>query len=359
MNIRIIDQGLSPGTSFQQFLLDLLRDESLVRCTALIAFVTYDGLLRLGAEQDGALQNIFVSDKELHWIIGADSVTTADALTALKNLEEMSGDRCSVRVLVDPTRGLFHPKLFIFERVDGSGVVLIGSNNVTPGGLENNVEVAVLLEELSNQEMESWREIWRRASSLGSVLRPITDDLIAQVREERRRQRGARRRRLRVVEENEPLLLQGNPRILLRYIAGAGGRTSQVHFSRRIVEEFFSLRPGDVRTITIQMVQPGHSAGRLEVNRRLVFSETNRNPKIEMAGVRDLLPQDYPSGWYAIILIQEIERDRYRYMVLLPADSGYDEVHDYLDQIPRRGLAMQESIINLSGMLDIWSDYPV
>lgn len=359
MNIRIIDQGLGTGISFQQFLLGLLRDESFVRCNAMIAFITYDGLLRLGAEPDGTLQSIFTSTRELHWIVGADMVTTAEALVRLRDLENMSEGRCSVRVLEDPSRGLFHPKAFIFERTDGSGAVLIGSNNVTPGGLENNIEAAVLIDDLSNQEMEPWRQFWQRLLGLGPVLHSITDDLIARVREERKRQRGPRRRRVRTTEEIDPVLVQGNPRILLRYIAGAGGRTSQVHFSRRMAEQFFGLSPAENRTISIQMVQPEQPPGRLERNRPLVFSQVNKNSRIEMRGVQERLPHDYPSGWYAILLVQEVESGRFRYMTLIPTDHGYNEVDNYLKQVPRHGVAFQEDIIQLSRLLEIWPDYPV
>ena len=360
MNIQIIDQGLGTGISFQQFLLRLLRDESFLRCTALIAFVTYDGLLRLGAESGGTLHSIFTSSsRELHWIVGADTVTTAEALVRLRDLENTSASRCSVRVLEDPSTSLFHPKVFIFERSDGSGAILIGSNNVTPGGLEDNIEAAVLIDDLSTQEMEPWRQVWQRVLGLGAVLHPITDDLISRVREERRRQRRPRRRRVRVTEDIEPDFVQGDPRILLRYIAGAGGRTSQVHFSRRIVEQYFGLRPADNKTISIQMVQPGQRPGRLEAHRRLVFSQSNRNSRIEMEGVRERLPYNYPSGWYAILLVQEVEKGRYRYMTLLPTDDGYNEVDNYLGQVPRRGLSFQEDIIQLNRLLDIWPDYPV
>ncbi|MFC1913140.1 hypothetical protein ACFLX7_02990, partial [Chloroflexota bacterium] len=137
MNIRIIDQGFGTGVSYQQFLLRLLSDESFIRCTALIAFVTYDGLLRLGPEPGGVLHSYFTSPKELHWIVQAETVTTAEALGRLRDLECASAGRSSIRVLEDPSSGLFHPKVFMFERRDESGAILIGSNNLTPGGLED------------------------------------------------------------------------------------------------------------------------------------------------------------------------------------------------------------------------------
>jgi hypothetical protein len=359
MNVEIIGQGLGTSNPFQFFLLRLLRDQSITRCSALVAFVTLDGLLRLGAEPGGALESfVLAPSKELHWIVGAESITSADALLRLRDLESMSGGRCSVLVSADPVGGLFHPKVFMFERPGGGGAVLIGSNNVTSGGLEENIEASVLLDNMSPKEMEPWRQVWLRAMALGHRLCPITNDLISEVREERRRQRRARRPR-RAREEIEPELVQGNPRILIRYVARAGGRTSQVHFSRRIVEQFFGLRPGDGGTIDIQMVQPGQPPGRLEAGRRLVFSQTNRNPKIEMEGVRRSLPPDYPAGGYAILLVQEVERGRYRYMILLPTDPGYTALNNHLSQVPRHGLALREDIVHLDKLVEIWADYPV
>jgi len=359
MNVRIIDQGLGTGDCFQQPLLRLFQDTSIIRCTALIAFVTYDGLLRIGIETGGPLHSFVTLKKELHWIVGIEVVTTADALERLRDLEGLSEGRSSIRAFDDPSKGLFHPKVFMFERSDGSGATLIGSNNLTPGGLENNIEASVLIDDISPKEMEVWRKLWQRAISPGHRLYPITDDLISKVRENRQSQRGGRRRKVRVIEEIETEIIQGNPRILLRYIAGAGGRTSQAHFSRQMVEQFFGLTPGDGKTITIQMVQPGQQPGRLETDRPLVFSQTNRNSRIEMVGLKDRLPPNYPAGWYAILLVQEVEHSRYRYMTLIPTDTGYSTVNDYLSQIPQHGKSFQETIILLDRMLEIWPDYPV
>jgi hypothetical protein len=358
MNIEIIDQGLGTCDPFQEFLLRLLEDESFTCCNALIAFVTYDGLLRLGPEPGGVLHRFVTTPaKKLHWIIGADTVTTAEALAGLRDMQTLAGAQCLIQVLEDPTGRLFHPKVFMFERSNGGGAVLVGSNNLTPGGLQDNIETAVLLDDISPEEMESWRQVWLRVSQ-DSRLRPITDDLIVRVRHDRQR-RHISRRRIRITEETGPEIAQGNPMILIRYIAGAGGRTSQVHFTRHIVERYFGLCPGDGKTINVQMVQPGQSPGHLEVNRRLVFSKTNRNPKIEMDGLKDRLPSDYPTDWHAILLVQRVEPGRYRYMTLLPTDPGYAEVNNHLSQVPRYRLALQEDIIPLDRLLEIWPDYPV
>jgi hypothetical protein len=357
MRVRIIGQGFG-GRPFQQALVSALQDDSFVSCWALIAFVTYDGLLRIGPEPEGALHRFLDSrTRQVNWVVGADTVTTAEALIRLRALQTSFSGRCSIRVLEDPRGRLFHPKLFVFERADGSGTVLIGSNNLTPGGLEDNIEAAVYLYDLSTEDMNAWRQFWRVADA-DPRLKPISDDLIERVRRDRRRVH-LNRRRLRVTEESDNETAQANAPVLIRYLAGAGGRTSQVHLSRHIAESYFGLRPNDQRTIDIQMVQPGEPPGRLETNRPLIFSQANRNSKIEMDGIKNRLPRNYPSGWYAILIVQQMEERRYRYMLLVPDNPGYQELSAHLDQVPRHRLALQEEILTLDRLLELWPDYPV
>jgi hypothetical protein len=55
------------------------------------------------------------------------------------------------------TRGVFHPKLFLFDCIDGSWTCIIGSSNFTAGGFSTNVEVSVAVtsDDLGAAEMRS------------------------------------------------------------------------------------------------------------------------------------------------------------------------------------------------------------
>jgi hypothetical protein len=357
--MRVIAQRLGSVKIFQQVLLDLLQDPLVVRCRALIAFATLDGLVRIGAEPGGILDT-FISDrtKQLHWVVGIDAVTTAEALSCLKRLQDNSGGRCIVRAFSSNAGSLFHPKLFIFEKANGSGHVLIGSNNLTPGGLESNTEVAVLLEDLPASEFADWEAVWNQADGMQNALLEINDSLIHRIENDRKRDI-RRRRRVVMREEEELEPSEVGIRVLVRYVAKAGGRTSQVHFSIGKVREFFHLTPGDTTEISLQMVQPGEPLGRIERGRRLVFSQINRNARIEMEGLRNKLPSDYPAGGRAILVVQEVESNHYRYMALLPDDAGYNELRDHLDSIPQQGPALKEDILTLGRLVEIWPDYPV
>jgi len=359
MELNIIGQNLGRAESLQPVLLDLLSDNTVMRYYSLMAFVTYDGLLRLGIDPGGVLETFAMDpSREFHWVVGVDTVTTADALIRLRELQNATGGRSSARAFSDPSIGLFHPKLFIFERSDGTGTVIVGSNNLTPGGLVNNVEIAVILDNLSASAIQEWNEIWQYVSNLPRGILQIDDVLIRNVRERDHREASRRRRRVRLVDDEEPESTLVDTRVLVRYIAGAGGRTTQVHFSIQKMQEFFRLYPGDTRTISVQMVQPGERPQQLEPPRRLVYSQTNQNPKIEMRGVRRL-PSDYPASGYAVLIIQEVDRDRYRYMISMPGELGYHELSSHLEQVPQHGRSFKEDILTINELLGIWPDYPV
>ena len=234
----------------------------------------------------------------------------------------------------------------------------MGSNNLTPGGLESNSEVAVLLENLSAAEFTVWDAVWTAATGVHTALNEIDEELIARVADARRRD-VRWRRKIAMREEEEPEPVPTGTRVLLRYVAKAGGRTSQVHFSIGKATEFFGLAPGGADRISVQMVQPGEPLGRIEIGRRLVFSDVNRNAKIEMDGLRRLLPDDYPARGRAVLLVQEVESGHYRYMVLLPGDPGYYELQAHLDTTPQTGQALKEDILALDQLLTIWPSYPV
>jgi len=146
-------------------------------------------------------------------------------------------------------------------------------------------------------------------------------------------------------------------RILIRYVPRAGKRTSQVHFTREIAENYFGFVLGQQRTIRLQQIQPGGASSPIEI-RPLVYSESNRNCRIEVAGARELGEQYPASGQRPIIVFEEIEEDLFRYLPLLPGDEGYAELAAHLDSLPR-SRALASDVISLGELLQIWPDYPV
>jgi len=366
MKQTIIAQGINDHVTFESHLRELLNDCNVVNSKALVAFVTLNGVLSIGAAPGGELFNHIRKDNNtFQWIIGIDSITTSDALRTLRELEGLSTGEYYVRVF-ESSSGIFHPKVFIFKRIDGSGTVLIGSNNLTSGGLKDNIEVAVRLDNLTADEINQWEELWESINNKKDNVKLITDELLTQLQETRRRERTNRQRVQRhpaeetvikdiTIPEVEPLA--NERKILIREVPRAGDRVHQVHFTLDIAEHYFGFtEEGGSKQIRLQQLQPNSFPGEVE-HRRLVLSPVNRNAKIEVGGARILL-ENYPDEARPILVFEQLESDFFRYMLLLPGDKGFDELSTYLATLPRRK-SLPYKITDLNEMLEIWPDYPV
>lgn len=388
----IIRTVLQPETQLGNEIIELLDSEaSYSRIVLVSAFVALRTILRL---RERLLTHVSQRN-DLLITIGIDLGGTSREV-----LEELLRWNCRVFVFHNTVaRATFHPKVYLFER-SSAATLFVGSNNLTDGGLYTNYEVATRFDFSFPADTPEYENLLKPLSQFlnpeGDTVRPLDKDLIQQLiargeiltEAEARRHTGKRTRdqsagtltvpaspfsavkvpyapslpkELR--KEDKPSGPIGSAPadalVLVRYIAGAGGRTSQAHFSRRIAESFFGLRPGDPNTIDVQEVQPGEHPGRLEKDRPLVFSTRNRNSRIEMEGLKKRLPSGYPTSWYAILVVQQVEPRRYRYMSLVPGDDGYAELSGHLDRIPRRGQAFQEDTMKLDKLLEIWPSYPV
>ena len=388
----IIRTILQPETQLGNEIIELLDSRaSFSRIVLVSAFVALRTILRL---RERLLTHIG-QRTDLLITVGIDLGGTSREV-----LEELLRWNCRVFIFHNTiARATFHPKVYLFERSSGA-TLFVGSNNLTDGGLYTNYEVTTRFDFSFPADTPEYESLLEPLSQLlnpeGGTVRPLDKDLIRQLiargellsEAEARRHTGKRTpgqstgpvqvpaspfsavtvpfapplpKELR--EKDEPSgpteSAPDNAPVLVRYIAGAGGRTSQIHFSRRIAESFFGLRPGDTNTIDVQEVQPGEPPGRLEKDRPLVFSASNRNSKIEMEGLKYRLPSDYPTDWYAILIVQQVRPRRYRYMSLVPGDDGYAELSGHLDRVPQRGRAFQEDTMTLDRLLEIWPSYPV
>lgn len=121
--------------------------------------------------------------------------------------------------------------------------------------------------------------------------------------------------------------LVGNELTLVARVpkAGAGQpRWTQVHFNKDVAEQFFRITPGDRRLLTLERVgKNGNFAGR--TSRPLVYSETNKNCKVEL----DFSPaktEDYDPDHRPFVVMTEIDVRSFRYRTFMPGWPGYDEM---------------------------------
>jgi len=109
-----------------------------------------------------ALQNCLEENGDVEFLVGLDFHTT-DALT-LRSFASLSQTFSNFKFYCysDPSDGtaVYHPKLYLFE-TETALRSIVGSSNLTKGGLSENVEVNVLLDlEPDGEKAENIRDIY-------------------------------------------------------------------------------------------------------------------------------------------------------------------------------------------------------
>ena len=139
------------------------------RC--LVGFASAGGLRRLERSILAFLQ----SGGSIYVIVGLDlGGTSRDALECLLAWKRAFPKRVDVRAFTTGDNvTIFHPKVYWFDSPDRR-IVLVGSSNATPGGLERNFEVSVeaeLEEKKDSYAFEEFDLLWMTYST---PLPPLT-----------------------------------------------------------------------------------------------------------------------------------------------------------------------------------------
>jgi HKD family nuclease len=150
-----------------------------------VAFVKSSGVIQLQT----AMQSFLESGGNVQFAVGVDHRGTS--VEGLRRLQAIIGDQGEVWIVHNPDRRdtpTFHPKIFLFEG-DGTAEVVIGSTNLTKGGLFTNYEASVAMKlQAENpsdaailQKMSETFDGWCRASDITQQLNEsVLDRLIAE-----------------------------------------------------------------------------------------------------------------------------------------------------------------------------------
>ena len=122
------------------------------------------------------------SGSEVHFVIGSNrgALSGADLASTLRIVE--ATDHGSL-VVVSYSNALFHPKCIHIRKANGSSLALIGSGNMTEGGMGKNVEAAVVLDEEGGDAPDTLGQIeeainrWRGLTQDGVFLIESEDDI--------------------------------------------------------------------------------------------------------------------------------------------------------------------------------------
>ncbi len=144
---------------------------------------------------------------------------------------------------------------------------------------------------------------------------------------------------------------------LIRLVPGAGNRSKQVHFTVALLQKYFCLSPGD--NLLVQEMLPSGKVGEIE-HRQVVFSQRNRNVKIELNGA-SMLDDNYPENpnTRPVLILKRVNANLFVYMILLDGNDGYTPINERLKSLPKVGNALQYEVIDESTMFSLWGDCPI
>ena len=333
-------------------------------CSGIFAFASRGGVDSLVGDPE--IQD-FLRESPMSLLVGIDAVTTRNTLVRLQELEQEL-ERLDVRIFWNPTDALFHPKVARFEYPDGCRTMIVGSGNLTPGGLRQNFEAFSIMRATADETLDvtSWdRFLIEHAADMRAI------DESALERAAQNVVRG--RRRLRDVEPDSEVapgvaesVLAGplvdieppvgrTDRFLVARVPKAGERWHQIHFNRNVIEEFFRVQHGTTQRVYLAECRQDGTFAEQEV-RPCVYSDANKNPKIEIASHHG---EPYPDAGPPIAVYRELQVRSFAYMLLMPGDPGYDAMFSLTEDLPTVGRGVRRVITNTHDIRCVWATSPL
>lgn len=261
-------------------------------------------------------------------VVGIDSITNAKALETLAERARQSA-KLTPRVLMHETSALFHPKLCWFGD-DSELTLVVGSGNLTAGGLMANFE-AFVVSSLTGRSaasakaaIDSWLELWR-----ARLVPPDQPEAI----ERAGKNTGSERSLLKPMKPapefpQDPVPPTADATVLVAEISKNVDRRTQLDIGIEQFTGFFGAKPKGEGHILIQHVDAKGELEEVETPRR-VFPTKSRNYRFEArAGAGREYPA--PGAGRPFGVFVRMPDGIFRYRLLWPGEEGYAEIDAFL-----------------------------
>lgn len=313
--------------------------------------------------EDPVINRFVTNGGEVDLVVGLDAITNRQTLQRLQDLEQLH-EHFRPRVFWNEVVSLFHPKFSDFTYPDGGRTLIVGSGNLTPGGLMNNIEGYTTISAEQGEEID--------VSALDDFLlrhaeeiRQIDNEALERaernsVRHVKRSQQEGRvtisspsrgHRAVRLAPAGSDGSVARVDRVLIAQVPRAGERWSQVHFNFKSIQEYFRIT--DINSHRVYLTQVGTDGIRSTVEvRPCVYSQSNMNHKIEFGGAKG---KEYPDS-PPVLVLRELHLRVFDYMLLFPGAEGYAEVVELLGTLQPLGPGMPRGITNLDILESVWAE---
>lgn len=276
-------------------------------------------------------------------IIGIDEITNLASLETLNSIK-IARPNLKVRAFYHNNKGsIFHPKLSYFKNQDDSGTLIVGSGNLTLGGLRRNREAFTLLQ-LSVDELQRVERYWNTwLLQSAELLKEIdSPDVISKARDNQyvRRTRIIRRDQEAEIEIEDPTertdeievvhqdgwQFYADSEILIAEIPRSGNRWKQANFDIDTFQQFFGATPGNnSQRILLRNINDDLSLSDIEV--RPSVSVVSQNYRFELDAASGL---DYPNQGKPIGVFVKVTTRMFLYHLYMPDHPLYPELNEWL-----------------------------
>ena len=347
----------SPDTVYLfEAIIEAARDAE--SCAGLFAFASRAGVESLIGDPE--IQS-FLNQSTMALLVGIDAVTNRQTLERLQELERQH-ERLSVQVFRNPTDALFHPKVARFDYPDGRRSMIVGSGNLTPGGLRQNFEAFSVMRAAAGEilDVSSWERFFAdHAAEIGAI-----DDETLELAA-RNIIRGGGRRPRRDVEPQPgapptaapdiELPVGRTDRFLVARVPAAGDRWHQVHFNKEVIEQFFRVRHGTTQRVYLVECRQDGTFAEEEV-RPCVYSPSNKNLKIEVSSHQGA---PYPDPGPPIAVFRELQARSFAYMLLMPDEPGYESMFALTETLTAVGRGLPRVLATRADVEGEWPECPL
>ncbi|MYK86990.1 MAG: hypothetical protein F4018_00760 [Acidobacteria bacterium] len=260
---------------------------------------------------------------------------------------------------------LFHPKVVQFGYPDGRQSMIVGSGNLTPGGLRRNFEAFSVVHAAANDNLDvtSWSRFFTtHAANIGAI------DEAALERAARNVLRGHRRLRdtefepgtqptAETVVRDVDLPVGRTDRFLVAHVPG-GDRWTQVGLNIEVVRRFFRIEPHTSQRVYLVECRPDNTWAEPEPPRPCVYSEVNKNHRIEIAA-RPSTPYPDQAEGRPIAVFRELQTRSFAYMLLMPGEPGYDAMMMLTGNLESVGRGLPRVLADAASIRDSWPECPL